>query len=184
MSSPLPTIPLRLQPLHTHTHTPTHTLTHTQTHMQAHTHTYKHTHTHTHTHPSPPPPPTHTHPPPRHHLPPLCLTLLMLPNGASRQTGKSNPSTNTVGIYLEWAFVLFNARLLDQAGHKINLGGLFWAAVRLLLLCSRASIVERTLVSPSDQLWIAAVTSPTGALRAKQIPRALTFVIPDRKSVV
>lgn len=38
----------------------------------------------------------------------LSPPLLVLPNGASPQASKSNPSTNTVGIYLEWAFVLFN----------------------------------------------------------------------------
>lgn len=43
-------------------------------------------------------------------------TLSPLPNGASPKAGKSNRHTNTVGIYLEWVFVLFNARLLDGLG--------------------------------------------------------------------
>lgn len=50
----------------------------------------------------------------------LSPPLLVLPNGASPQASKSNPSTNTVGIYLEWAFVLFNGWLLGRLGHFIN----------------------------------------------------------------
>lgn len=66
-------------------------------------------HTTTTRHPLVPSPPlTHQH---THTLPDttyLSPPLLVLPNGASPQASKSNPSTNTVGIYLEWAFVLFN----------------------------------------------------------------------------
>ena len=71
---------------------------------------------------------THTHKPHTPHTPHTLLSdttylsppLLVLPNGASPQASKSNPSTNTVGIYLEWAFVLFNAWLLGWLGRMIN----------------------------------------------------------------
>lgn len=66
----------------------------------------------------------------------LSPPLLVLPNGASPQASKSNPSTNTVGIYLEWAFVLFNAWLLGRLGHLINSAQVFsarWLSVCFLL---------------------------------------------------
>lgn len=76
------------------------------------THTHKHSQMHKHTHTlrrTLLPDTTYLSPP-----------LLVLPNGASPQASKSNPSTNTVGIYLEWAFVPFNAWLLGRLGHLIN----------------------------------------------------------------
>lgn len=88
-----------------------------------HAHTHKHAHTRRRTHT--------LHSDTTYLSPPL----LVLPNGASPQASKSNPSTNTVGIYLEWAFVLFNVWLLGPTRTHDK----FWAGCfRAIALCCRA----------------------------------------------